>query len=424
MRKLVNGIWKELILLTRDKAGLGILFVMPATLVVIITLVQDSTFQLMQDNRIPVVIVDEDREPVARQLIQEVSSLGEFNIHQDTTLNLAQLEDAIQKGQYKVGIFIPTGFSNELKQHGSAKSALLLAAMEGESALPTDSIRNAPIALIFDPVMKLSFRTAVKNGLETILARIETREMLESVFLEINGSELPESVVEVLETPPNYFSESIQDNDGKTKIPTSTQHNVPAWTLFAMFFIVIALGGNIVYEKEQGSFMRLRTLPVSFMNILLSKVLTYMLVCFVQLFIIVAIGMWLFPYMGLPAFELPNQMGLFLLFTLLIALSATSYGMLVGTLARTHQQAGSFGAISVMILAAIGGVWVPTFAMPEILQQLSVISPLNWGLESYYGLFIRESSFSDLYIYALLFVVFAAGCFALTFSSLRKQGII
>lgn len=424
MRKLVNGIWKELILLTRDKAGLGILFVMPATLVVIITLVQDSTFQLMQDNRIPVVIVDEDREPVARQLIQEVSSLGEFNIHQDTTLNLAQLEDAIQKGQYKVGIFIPTGFSNELKQHGSAKSSLLLAAMEGESALPTDSIRNAPIALIFDPVMKLSFRTAVKNGLETILARIETREMLESVFLEINGSELPESVVAVLETPPNYFSESIQDNDGKTKIPTSTQHNVPAWTLFAMFFIVIALGGNIVYEKEQGSFMRLRTLPVSFMNILLSKVLTYMLVCFVQLFIIVAIGMWLFPYMGLPAFELPNQMVLFLLFTLLIALSATSYGMLVGTLARTHQQAGSFGAISVMILAAIGGVWVPTFAMPEILQQLSVISPLNWGLESYYGLFIRESSFSDLYIYALLFVVFAAGCFALTFSSLRKQGII
>jgi ABC-2 type transport system permease protein len=272
--------------------------------------------------------------------------------------------------------------------------------------------------------MKLSFRTAVKNGLETILARIETREMLESVFMELNGVSLPASVIDVLETPPNYFSESIQDNDGKTKIPSSTQHNVPAWSLFAMFFIVIALGGNIVYEKDQGSFLRLRTLPVSFMNILLAKVLTYMLVCVIQLIFVVAIGIWIFPYLGLPTFELPEKMGLFILFTLLIALAATSYGMLVGTLAKTHQQAGSFGAISVMILAAIGGVWVPTFAMPEILQQISVISPLNWGLESYYGLFIRQSSFSDLYIYALLFVLFAAGCFTVTFYSLRKQGII
>jgi len=424
MRKLLNGIWKELILLIRDKAGLGILFVMPATLVVIITLVQDSTFQLMQDNRIPVVIVDEDSEDIAAQLIKEVNALGEFNLDQHNALSLKDLEAAIQKGTYKVGIFIPNGFSAELKRNGTEKGRVMLAAMDGDTSIMQNSPRHNSISLVFDPVMKLSFRTAVKNGLETILARIETREMLESVFMELNGVSLPASVIDVLETPPNYFSESIQDNDGKTKIPSSTQHNVPAWSLFAMFFIVIALGGNIVYEKDQGSFLRLRTLPVSFMNILLAKVLTYMLVCVIQLIFVVAIGIWIFPYLGLPTFELPEKMGLFILFTLLIALAATSYGMLVGTLAKTHQQAGSFGAISVMILAAIGGVWVPTFAMPEILQQISVISPLNWGLESYYGLFIRQSSFSDLYIYALLFVLFAAGCFTVTFYSLRKQGII
>jgi len=425
MRKLLTGIWKEIILLRRDKAGLGILFAMPAALVVIITLVQDSTFQLMQDNRIPVVIVDQDQGDIAVNLTAEIEQLGEFNIEKNTQLNLSELEQAIQKGTYKVGIYIPKGFSSWINAKSEQTGNTIIAALNGEiSAEKTEDSSIHHIQLVFDPVMKLSFRTAVRSGLETILARIETKNMLQSLFIELTDEDMPQHVTQLLEKPPSYFSESVQDNDGKSKIPSSTQHNVPAWTLFAMFFIVIALGGNIVYEKDQGSFMRLRTLPVSFMNILTAKVLTYIMVCFVQLFFILLIGLFLFPYIGLPSIELPTNIPLFILITFLIALSATSYGMLVGTLAKTHQQAGSFGAISVMILAALGGVWVPTFAMPELLQKISVFSPLNWGLESYYGLFIRNSSFSELYIYILLFLMFSVCCFSITFASLKKQGIL
>jgi ABC-2 type transport system permease protein len=93
-------------------------------------------------------------------------------------------------------------------------------------------------------------------------------------------------------------------------------------------------------------------------------------------------------------------------------------------LATTIAQASAFGPISVMVLAAIGGVWVPTFAMPEFLQKLSVISPLNWGLESYYGIFIRHSTILDLGTYVLLFIMFSICCFSFTFASLKKQGII
>lgn len=424
MRKLLTGIWKEITLLRRDKAGLGILFAMPAALVVIITLVQDSTFQLMQDNRIPVVIVDRDKGEIAENLTQEIKQLGDFNIEQNETLELNELEKEIQKGTYKVGIYIPEGFTEWISAKSENNGDKIISALN-EIEIKEQSIGDTiHIQLVFDPVMKLSFRTAVRNGLETILARIETKRMMQALFTELTGDKMPEDVENMLDKPSSYFEELVQDNEGKSKIPSSTQHNVPAWTLFAMFFIVIALGGNIVYEKDQGSFMRLRTLPVSFMNILTAKVLTYIMVCFIQLGFILLIGLYLFPVIGLPQIELPENTFLFLFMTFLIALAATSYGMLVGTLSRTHQQAGSFGAISVMILAALGGVWVPTFAMPEILQKISVFSPLNWGLESYYGLFIRDSSFSDLYIYALLFVMFSVCCFSITFASLRKQGIL
>ena len=52
---------------------------------------------------------------------------------------------------------------------------------------------------------------------------------------------------------------------------------------------------------------------------------------------------------------------------------------LISAIATSQQQASVFGAVSVVILAAIGGIWVPTFAMPNFLKILSNISPLSTG---------------------------------------------
>ncbi len=65
---------------------------------------------------------------------------------------------------------------------------------------------------------------------------------------------------------------------------------------------------------------------------------------------------------------------------LAVAMAATGYGLLIAVYFRTPQQALSFGSISVVILAALGGVWVPVFAMPHVMQSISPYSPLNWGL--------------------------------------------
>jgi ABC-2 type transport system permease protein len=89
-----------------------------------------------------------------------------------------------------------------------------------------------------------------------------------------------------------------------------------------------------------------------------------------------------------------------------IAIGATSYGMLIGTLFNTQAQGAVFGAISVIILAALGGIWVPTFVMPDFMQQVSSFSPLNWGLEIYYGLFLRGQGLYQLWPYVLCYAAF------------------
>ncbi|NNE75749.1 MAG: ABC transporter permease, partial [Pricia sp.] len=69
---------------------------------------------------------------------------------------------------------------------------------------------------------------------------------------------------------------------------------------------------------------------------------------------------------------------------------------LLGTIAKTQEQSAPFGATFVVILAAIGGVWVPVFAMPGFMQVLSKLSPMNWGLSAFYDVFLRNVGFAEL----------------------------
>ena len=65
-------------------------------------------------------------------------------------------------------------------------------------------------------------------------------------------------------------------------------------------------------------------------------------------------------------------------------------------MANTQEQSAPFGATFVVILAAMGGVWVPVFVMPKTMQVLSNFSPMNWGLNAYYDVFLRNSSFIEI----------------------------
>jgi ABC-2 type transport system permease protein len=88
---------------------------------------------------------------------------------------------------------------------------------------------------------------------------------------------------------------------------------------------------------------------------------------------------------------------------------------------RTHEQAGVFGSVSVIILAALGGVWYPVYAMPEMMQNISIISPLNWGLTGFYKIFLRNSGFSEILPQAAMLLAFAAFCMIVAFLYQRTK---
>lgn len=91
------------------------------------------------------------------------------------------------------------------------------------------------------------------------------------------------------------------------------------------------------------------------------------------------------------------------------SLAAAGYGVFVGTAARTYEQASMFGAVSVVIAAALGGVMIPVYMMPKGMQLVSRFSPLAWGLDALTDIFVRDADIAGVFPDILRLTIFFLG---------------
>jgi ABC-2 type transport system permease protein len=294
----------------------------------------------------------------------------------------------------------------------------------GDSASTTYSSDSVTIMLYVDPATKNSLRSTLQGSIREYAASVESRIVLNELTREINSRMMmPIPNLNAIKQETVFYHEEYVARGNMTIIPNAVQHNVPAWTLFAMFFIVIPFASAMIKEREDGSLARLLTMPCSYASIMISKILVYLVVCFLQFALIMVMGVYLFPLIGLPALAIHGRLLSLSVMAVAAALAAIGYGISVGTIAKTHQQAAIFASISVVILAAIGGIWVPVFVMPPFLRELSVASPLNWGLNGFYDILVRNASLLQVIHYAAYLLIFATGCLliALYYHKMRKE---
>ena len=425
MRKLMASAYKEVLLLLRDWGGLAILFFMPAVLIITITLIQESTFKAVGESTLPIVVVDNDNGEIGDMVANNL--LESPNVQLVTEADGKPIDEAmaralVSRGDYQIALIIPDGISRELNEkvnHNVDRILGAFAVVDADSSTAdTGKWETQEITIYFDPAAGQTFRNGVKSNIEQLLAKVEVRKIYD-VF--IDQMELDEDPG-LLDGEIISFKETVAQKGDDGIIPNAVQHNVPAWILFGIFFIVVPLGINIVKEKNLGTYIRLRTSPVSYTVILGGKILTFTVICLIQFLLMLLIAKYVFPLIGLIAFEPGSQFPLMLLIAFVAGLAAIGLGILIGTVAETQEQSAPFGAIFVIILAALGGVWVPTFIMPEIMQKISAFSPMNWGISAFYDVILRNGTAADIVQpLAYLLVFFAVTLLAAVIYDKRKK---
>ena len=376
----------------RDPGGLALIFLMPLGLVIVMALIQDAPFRDYQETKLEIAFVDNDKDSLAKKVQSAI--LQSPNIHFINQADSAQARIAVRSGQYKAAVIIPKGASESLRKKNKQLIGRIFANM-GYPGPGVDSSDLPPInvLVIFDPAIKVNYKQAIAGIVEKVMATVQSEWIVEQLQNQLSTNNLsrPRMKVDfasVINVEQAYASKNINES----LVLNSVQHNVPAWTMFAMFFILFPLAGNFIKEREEGSMLRLRLISGSQFPVIAGKFLFYFAVCLAQFLLMIVVGITIMPLLGLEQLVLGNNIFGIVLTALSVAMAGTGYGLLIAVFFRTPQQALAFGSISVVILAAVGGVWVPVYVMPEVLQSISNLSPLNWGLESFNNLFLRDAS--------------------------------
>lgn len=394
MHKIRSLLIKEFLLLFRDIPGLIILFVMPVLLIFIVTLAQENAVKV-QHLKTPILWADETHSPVMEKIVQNIEASGFFQIIKkinQTEVTPSFAMQLIGKGDYQFGLIMTPGDSS--------------------------------IRLIIDPTLQETYRITSTQSLTYLIREAQARDAMDKLIQKLAGNMKPVIDQMLIKTmndiPP--VKESFALKEKSSIQPSVIQNNVPGFILFAMFFIVIPLAGSLITEKNEGSFRRFMTLPVPLFSLITAKVITYLVVCLIQFGLMISIGRWVFPvFSGLPSFDIGHQYVAIFITTFAASLAAIGFGLLVGALATTQNQAALFGSVMVVILGVISGTFFPVHLMPDPIRYISYLSPVRWGIDNYLDLFIRDGNVITILPNTILLLLFFGFAMTISIATFAKR---
>lgn len=385
----------------RDLGGLALLFLMPMLLIMIMALVQDGPFKDYKHRKFETLFLNLDKGKVADAIKEGLIASKQFTVIETVNNKPLEIDDVkkqIQAGKYHFAIILKKGISAEIINSGNIIANEIGKKIGINASLPHRQGRDSvDIELMFDPVSKPAFKIAITNAVEKFIEKIQSQIVLDRIS----------SLSPTYEKDTTFDFEKVLHQVGVKEISSqhtseviskmnSVQHNVPAWAIFGMFFMIIIIAESMINERLSGSWTRIKLIPGSFSHILMGKLMFYVMLGIVQFYLMMLAGVYIMPLIGLDALQVSHSPLLLLTLVCCISCCAVSFGIFIGALFNSSNQALPVAAISVVILSAIGGVWVPVEVLPPVLKSISLISPMRWGLEGINNILLRQCELADI----------------------------
>lgn len=323
----------------------------------------------------PTAVYDADRSAASRSLIASFARLDSFTLLEQVD-DPAALDARLDGGDIQFALIIPAGFSRDL-QAGTPTSVQLL--LDGSnSSIAGQALADA-------------------NGL---LRQYNQRVMLQRVQRSgLSG---------------HSFLPQVQNLVRVWYMPQLEYVHFIMLTMLAIAVLMLGVlvpAAAIVREKEAGTFEQLMITPISGAELIVAKIVPMILLKLVGLTVGVAMSLWLFDV------PLRGSLLLFYAVSVLMFLSSSGVGVLMGTVARNMQQTLLLAFFIVFPLAFLSGTMVPIDNMPPILQDLTYLSPLRYYVEATLDIFLKGVGMAVIWPQAL--VLAAYGLFLLVASALR-----
>lgn len=372
MQQILYLIQKEFRQVFRDKPMLFIVFFSPLVQMIVLG------FAITIDvTNVKTVIVDYDKTPVSREIARKFEHNPYFSVRGYFD-GPSEVRRQIDGWKAQIAIVIPPDFSRDLQRRQTPQIQIVVDGLDGNTAgialgYAQGILTDYAVQVI---QQQKSPTTSAQAG---AIIDAETR-MWYNLDLESKNFMVPGLIAVLL-------------------------------TVVSMFLSSMAL----VREKELGTLEQLMVTPVKIWQLILGKVMPFLLLSFLALSIMLTVAF--------VVFQLTVQGSIFLLFVIsaLYLFSTLGLGIFISTLAQTQQQAMFISWFFIVFLIFLSGFLFPIENMPEIIQRLTYLNPMRYYVIVVREIFLKGSSVKFLLNEILSLISFGLVIFGLSSVKFHKR---
>ena len=345
---------KEVIQLRRDPRSLAMAFGMPAMMILLFGAV--ISFDV---RNIPLAVLDQDRSQASRDLVRAFTSSGYF-VQTATLQRDAEVADLLQRGRARIVLVIPPDFAKALGAGGPAE---VQAAVDGGDA------NTAAISLNYAAAIVAAYSARALLHGHTVTAPLTVDSRV-------------------------WYNEELK----------SSNMIVPGLVAVVMMVVAALLSSlTIAREWERGTMEQLAATPVHRVEVILGKLVPYLVIGLIDVAVAIALGLTVFqvPLRGNPFWLLGT--------TFFFLLGALGLGIFLSAAVKSQLLATQTAMIATYLPALLlSGLMFDVNAMPFVLRVVSRLVPARYFITVTRGVFLKGVGPEVLWPQGLGMVLFAA----------------
>lgn len=334
MTQLISFIKKEFYHIFRDTRTMLILFGIPIAQLLIFGTVIKSEI-----NDIHIAIYDQSKDETTQQITNKLLSSGYFILDENLS-NINDIDAIFKKGKVKEVIVFENDFGKKLVKEGSAEIQIIADASDPNMAKLAIGYTRG---IVNDYLKKLHPNMVIPMQIQPEV-RMYFNEEMKSAYMFVPG----------------------------------------VMALILMLISAMMTSISITREKELGTMEILLVSPLKPTQIIIGKVLPYLILSIINAFIIILAGRFIF---GIP---ITGSFLLLMTETILFILMALCLGILISTVAKNQMVAMFISMIALMLpTILLSGFIFPIENMPKPLQILSHIMPARYFISIVRGIMLK-----------------------------------
>lgn len=368
--RLAHLVAKEFIHIRRDPRTLGIMIVMPLLMLILLGYAATTDIEHLR-----IAVYDGDKSSHSRRLIAAYLASNSFDIVQYATRE-GELAYLIERGEVRGALVIPAGYGQKMAALEKTEVAFLI---DGSDATAANTL----------------FSAAQGVGQAIGVKLIEQK-------LGVPADQMPG--VEV--RPRVWYNPNLK----------STHFMIPGLIVLILFvFTILFTATSIVRERELGTIEQLIITPIRPIELVVAKVLPYVVISFVIVIEVLTIGVLLF---GVPINgSIPLLLGLAALFLL----TSLGVGILVSSIATTQQEALLMTFATALPTVYLSGFLFPIEAMPRWLQFVTYLVPARYAMVIMRGIILKGVGLEILFEQVAAVLIFSTIVVVLAATRFKKK---